>query len=284
MSYAHPEFLVDVAWLVEHGKDENLVVVDCPWDVWSYNRAHIPGAVVRPGHPYIKTRDEEANPGLHLPDAEEFADLANELGIRPDTTVVAYDEWGSIFAARLWWLLKYWGHTDVRILNGGWQAWVSAGHPVSLEIPKVSRGAFEPKPASSNLVTTEELKERHADDTWNIWDVRSEEEYVGTESSGNERVGHIPGARHLEWCQVLTNSNDAEAIRTFRSGDEIRAMLEENGISFDKTVVTHCQAAVRGAFGAFVLELLGHPDPRLYDGSMGEWANRDDTPLAVVED
>ena len=279
MSYAHPELLVDVEWLADHQSDENLVVVDCPWDLWSYNRAHIPGSVVRPGHAYVKAEDGDGSPGLHLPDGEECAALASELGIGPETTVVTYDEWGSIFAARLWWVLRYWGHRDVRVLNGGWQAWVAGGHPVSFDLPKLSSGSFEPDENRSKLVTLEELKANHED--WEIWDVRTEGEYLGTENQENERAGHIPGARNLEWCSVLENSNDPQAIRRFRSGDEIREMLDEVGIPFDGTVVTHCQAAVRGAFGAFVLELLGHPDPRLYDGSMGEWANRSDTPLAT---
>lgn len=283
MSYAHPEFLVDVEWLASHQNDENVVVVDCPWSVWSYTRAHIPGSVIRPRHPYIKAEDEEGNPGVHLSGPEEFAALANELGIDPGTTVVTYDDWGSIFAARLWWLLRYWGHQDVRILNGGWQAWVSAGQPVSFETPSVSPGSFTPRADRSRLVTADELMARHSNGSWQIWDVRSKSEYEGTTNEGNQRAGHIPGARNVEWCCVLENSDDAEAIRTFRPGDEIRKRLEENGIRFEGTAVTHCQAAVRGAFGAFVLELLGHPDPRLYDGSMGEWANRDDTPLEMSE-
>ncbi|MCH8029580.1 MAG: sulfurtransferase [Candidatus Dadabacteria bacterium] len=281
MEYPNPDILVSPHWLMEHKDDSDLLIVDCPWDSGSYARAHIPGALCRPGHAYVKAVDGEGNQSWFLPTQSEFEKLTVDLGIGANSTVVMYDEWGTIFATRLWWVLKYFGFDNAKVLDGGWQGWVSAGLPVSYTSQSPSNPAepFVPSPNPRRLATLDELLAKYNDTGWQVLDVRSGDEYHGRADHGNKRVGHVPGATHLEWNLLLENSTDAEAVRCFRSADEIQEIFNKFGVDKTAAIVTHCQAAVRATFMAFALELLGYPVPRVYDGSMDEWANLDDTPL-----
>lgn len=283
MSYPNSDILVNANWLLDHKDDPNLVIVDCPWEENSYRRAHIPGAVCRPGHAHMKFTDSNGKLTPHLPNPEDFAKIANKLGIGPDTTVILYDDWGSIFATRLWWVLRYFGHTNAKVLNGGWQGWISSGLPISIKPPEktVHSEMFTPKPQTQLLVTLEDVINNYDNPDWTILDVRSEAEYNGEVNHGNKRVGHIPGATHLEWKILLENSKDPDAVPIFRPAEEIQSILDEADIKKDNTNVTHCQAAVRATFVAFAFELLGYPEPKVYDGSMSEWANLDSTPLEL---
>jgi thiosulfate/3-mercaptopyruvate sulfurtransferase len=272
--------LVDVDWLHAHLDDESVRIVDCPWDHAAYGRAHIPGAVARPGHPYLKARNSDGSNTVHVAGAETLEKACVEMGIGPDTDVVLYDAWGSLFATRLWWALRYYGFRNVRVLDGGWQAWVDAGHPVSFRVAdarETSRPTLTPDP--SRIATLEELVKRHAEEDYQLLDVRTHDEFSGRADRGNRRAGKIPGSIHLEWNRFLENSTDTTAVRRLRGREELRAMIEEAGVDSSKIVVTHCQAGIRATLSAFVLEWLGFPDVRVYDGSMEEWANREDTPL-----
>ena len=179
MTYANPNFLVEPDWLLKHRDDSDLVIVDCPWEYYSYTRAHIPGAVCRPEHSYVKGKDADDNISLHLPNPDDFKDLVAKMGIGQDTEVVLYDEWGSIFAARLWWVLRYYGHQRARILNGGWQAWVSGGLPISCATPDLPTGIgdFVPTPLPNRLTSLKQLKEIYNTDEYQILDARSDDDH-----------------------------------------------------------------------------------------------------------
>lgn len=271
-------FYTDVQWLSDNLGTEGLVIVDCQWDPNAYIRAHIPGAISRPGHPYIKSEKEGSQPGRFLPDAQEFGELMRQMGIGSNTTVICYDEWDNHFATRLWWLLTYYGHSDVKLLNGGWQAWVKAGMPISTSShgPVPTEG-FEIDIQPSKLVGLDEILDNYKNPDWQIIDARSPSEFEGANPAGNSRGGHIPGAINLEWKELLDKSEDG--VSYLLSADEMERKLQAKGIRRDKTLISHCQAGVRASFLAYCLELLGYPDVRLYDGSMGEWANAEHTPL-----
>jgi thiosulfate/3-mercaptopyruvate sulfurtransferase len=281
MPYAKSDVLVSPEWLYEHIGDRDLVIIDCPMAEGSYNRAHIPGALQLPVHPYIKAKDATGNITLHLQGPDEFRGLMAELGIGPNTFVVLYDERGSLLATRLWWVLRYYGHENAKVLNGGWQGWVSSGLPVSFKTSKASGRVemFSPCGNSDRLATLEQIKENYHAQNWRILDVRSDDEYFGKDHHGNRRAGHIPDSIHLEWTRLLDNSNNTEAVRRFRSAEGIQELLEECGIDENQTIVTLCQSGIRASLVAFALELVGYPVIKLYDGSMAEWANLDDTPL-----
>ena len=230
VGYAHTEFLVDAAWVDAHRGDANVVVVDTDVEA-GYLRGHIPGAVMVPDN-YEKDPDTGR---VHILPPGKFAAMCQNLGIGDDTLVIAYDNNQSLYAARLWWALNYYGHSNVKVLDGGWRAWVQAGLPTSFDRAHPSAGAvFTPRADESVMVKVDELKEACNVGDAVIWDVRSDGEYDGSVSRGNQRVGHIPGAVHLEWFNVM----DRETHK-FKPAGEVRLLLEEHGITPDKTAYAY---------------------------------------------
>ena len=230
VGYAHTEFLVDAAWVDAHRGDANMVVVDTDVEA-GYLRGHIPGAVMVPDN-YEKDPDTGR---VHILPPAKFAAMCQNLGIGDDTLVIAYDNNQSLYAARLWWALNYYGHSNVKVLDGGWRAWVQAGLSTSFDRAHPSAGAvFTPRADESVMVKVDELKEACNVGDAVIWDVRSDGEYDGSVSRGNQRVGHIPGAVHLEWFNVM----DRETHK-FKPAGEVRLLLEEHGITPDKTAYAY---------------------------------------------
>jgi thiosulfate/3-mercaptopyruvate sulfurtransferase len=228
--YAHPEYLVDAAWVDAHKDDPNVVIVDTDVEP-AYLRGHIPGAVLVPDN-YEKDLDTGR---VHIMPPDKFAAMCQGLGIGDDTPVVAYDHSQSLYATRLWWALNYYGHSNVKVLNGGWRSWVKAGCPISFDRPSPRPSVkFTPRPNESIMVKVDELKANCNLDDVVVWDVRSDGEYSGANSRGNQRVGHIPGAKHLEWFNVM-----GPDTHLFKPADEIRRMLKEKGITPDKRVYTY---------------------------------------------
>lgn len=270
--YARPELLAEPEWLWEHRDDPNVCVIDCA-TLEAYRRAHIPGAVGLPVHFYIKDPADET---FVMP-PDQFAKLMARLGVSDGTTVVAYDDNNSLVAARLWWVLNYYGHTDVKVLNGGWHRWLTEGRPVTFHQTHPKPGSFTPRVNERLICMVDDLKAAVGKPDVQIMDMRTDGEWLGTNDRGNKRVGHVPGARHLEWLNYITNDDR----RVFKSADELRRLISEAGITPDHEVITYCQGGIRAAHGAFVLTLLGFDRVRNYDGSMREWANRDDTPLVL---
>ena len=228
--FAHPEYLVDAAWVQDHRDDANLVVVDCDVEA-GYNRGHIPGAVLVPDN-FEKNPDTNR---VHLMNPEQFKIMCEGLGIGDDTLVITYDSAQSLTAARLWWALNTYGHSNVKVLDGGWRRWVNEDRPVSFERPHPSSSVrFTPKSDESMLVKVDELKAACDLEGTVIWDVRSDGEWDGSASRGNKRLGHIPGAVHLEWFNVM----DRES-HLFRPQGEIRRLLAEKGVTPDKKIYTY---------------------------------------------
>ena len=210
--------------------------------------------------------------------AEEFQALARSWGVSDDTPVIVYDDNASLHAARVWWVFRRYGHQNVRVLDGGFNAWLDEGRPFTSAPFRPQPGTFTSRPQDAEVITIDELKSAlAANEAPAIWDTRAPDEWNGTNDRGNTRVGHVPGARHLEWRRLM----QGPPARRFRPLAEIRAELEAAGIDPDAETVTYCQTGIRGAFGQFILELLGNDRARTYDGSMGEWANRKDTPLVL---
>jgi thiosulfate/3-mercaptopyruvate sulfurtransferase len=156
------------------------------------------------------------------------------LGIGDDTDVVAYDA-GSTTAGRLWWCLNYYGHTRVRVLNGGWNLWLKEGRPVTMAVPEVKApGPFTPNADGSLYATAEQIMADLKKPDVVVLDVRTDGEWDGTNTRGNKRQGHIPGAVHLEWVNNLT----ADDEKRWKSADELREMYAACGITPEKQIVT----------------------------------------------
>jgi thiosulfate/3-mercaptopyruvate sulfurtransferase len=271
--YARDDMLVDASWLQEHLEDPDLRIVDCG-ERDAYRRAHIPGAVC-PADNFFKNPDTNRR---FIMNPEQCAEAMKALGIGDDTFVVSYDQ-ASTTAGRLWWCLSFYGHRNVRVLNGGWNQWATDGRRFTIEEPRLpSETTFTPKaPDDSMYATAEYIMEHLSNPGVKVLDVRSDGEWNGTNTRGNKRQGHMPGAVHLEWTHNLSD----EPHKRWKEADELRSMLEKQGITPDKEIVTVCQGGIRAAQAAFTLTLLGYDKVRNYDGSFGDWGNRDDTPIVL---
>ena len=195
--YARPDMLAETQWLAAHLQDDNLRVVDCD-NREAYRRAHIPGAIPVRGHHYFK---EEGTPHIMGPD--QFTQTMGEMGIGDDTLVVAYDGFSGLYATRLWWALHYYGHTNVRVLNGGWDAWLAEGRPMTNAASRPAKATFTPQVHDDLIARWEQVQEAIAADTV-LLDVRS----------------------------------DAET-KKFKPADELRPMFEQVGVRPECEVVTY---------------------------------------------
>jgi thiosulfate/3-mercaptopyruvate sulfurtransferase len=225
--YAAPELLVDTAWLVEHLGGPGMQIVEMAQDATPFPDGHIPGAIVAPDW-QIKG---SANQKIVAPPEEAKAWLES-VGIGDDTLVIVYDRSRNRDAARLWWVLKYYGFTNIKVLNGGWVKWEAEGRPVEQGASRVAPGAtFTPKsPDRAIESTVDKLKAAIGEPDQIIWDIRSPDEFSGANDRGNARKGHVPGAVLLEWTELVNEDH------TFKPADELRTMLEALGITPDSTV------------------------------------------------
>lgn len=228
--YMRPELLAEPDWLLEHRDDPKVRIIDCA-TLEAYRRAHIPGAVGLPTHIYIKNPDDDA----FVMTPEQFKDLMEKLGVSDDTTVVTYDDNNALVATRLWWVLNYYGHTNAKVLNGGWHRWLTEGRPITFHQTHTERGSFTPRPNEQIICRADDLMARVGKSGTGILDVRTDEEWLGTNNRGNKRAGHVPGAVHLEWLNFVTRDDN----RVFKSADELRALLREVGISPEQEIVTY---------------------------------------------
>lgn len=208
------------------------------------------------------------------PDANTWSKLIGSLGVEPGSTVVLFDNSSNKDAARVWWILRYWGIENARLLNGGWSAWKAAG------LPTAKGNATPPAPAqitltrrSERLATRDQVRQSLEGKAQQIVDARSEGEFCGVERTA-KRNGAIPGARHLEWSDLI----DAGTHR-FKSAAELRRLFQEANIDLTKPTTTYCQSGGRAAVMAFGLELMGAKDVRNYYASWSDWGNAEDTPI-----
>jgi thiosulfate/3-mercaptopyruvate sulfurtransferase len=228
--YATPDLLVDPAWLAEHLNDANVRVVEMAQDSAPFSEGHIPGAVVSPDW---QIKGSENRKIVAPPD--EAKAWFESIGIGDDTLVVGYDRARNRDAARLWWVLSYHGHANVKVLNGGWQRWTAEGRAVETVARAALSGVtFTPHAANHAIASTVDKITAAIDDPGAvIWDTRSIEEFAGEVDRGNARKGHVPGAVHLEWTQLVNDDH------TFKPAAELRTLLAGVGITPDKAVHTY---------------------------------------------
>ncbi|HXH05682.1 MAG TPA: sulfurtransferase [Vicinamibacterales bacterium] len=269
--YARPDLLVTTDWLAAHLDDPSIRIVDLR--PTGYERAHIPNAVPLANR---ETRDP-ANPPSFVPPAGRFEQTMRALGVSGTTRVVAYDERGGIYAARLWWLLAYYGHRRAALLDGGWVKWTKEGRPVSA-VPAAPRpGSFAARPDPRWLATAADVLAAMGRRDVKIVDARTPAEIEGRDLRGIRRGGFVPGSIPVYWEDAL----DPE-WKTFRPAAEIERLYRRHGIRPEHEVIAYCQVGMRAAHDLFALALVGYPKLRNYLGSWEEWGNRDDLPIATV--
>jgi thiosulfate/3-mercaptopyruvate sulfurtransferase len=265
--YAHPELLTDAKWLRAHLSDPNVrVVALTPAD--EFAKAHIPGAA-QIDWPDLNVTDT-SDPSIARWQGEVEQKLT-ALGITPDSTVVIYDD-GTLYSARLWWVLNQLGHKDAHIFNGGLGAWTAAGGQTESG-PSTVEPAAEPykgKPNPDAIAPLDEVKDKVDDSDYVLVDARTPEEY---------RDGHIPGAVNVNFVENALPNNP----KYWKPAAELRALYADAGISPDKTVIPYCSTGVRSAVTFFTLTLLGYPHVSLYTGSWEEWSQHPELPVEKGE-
>jgi thiosulfate/3-mercaptopyruvate sulfurtransferase len=255
--------LVESDELAKTLADANLRILDArPPE--EYREGHLPGAVNLPAP---ATESLEANKaGFPLPPgwAEELFRMA---GINRTSRVVIYDNQGDRFAARVFYVLEFFGHSNVQVLNGGIAKWKSEGRPITNNVPEVASGDFKPEARPAVIATADWVRQHLGDASVRLVDARSPEEFRGTEIRG-PRGGHIPGAVNVEWTRVLA----AGASPTLLDRAALKKLFSGAHVSPSQEVVSYCQTGMRAAEIYFALRLLGYPRVRLYDGSWAEWS------------
>ena len=283
--YANQEVLVTTDWLQDHLEDPNLVVIEVDEDILLYETGHITGA-----RKIDWQADFWQNEIRDFIAPAEFAALMGRLGIARDTTVVLYGDKSNWWAAYAFWLFKYHGHPDVRLMNGGRQKWLAEEHPLTRQAPQYLPTQY-PVPFRDETVRSyREDVLRHlvavVEGHGALVDVRSPGEYSGVlthmpeyPQEGVLRGGHIPGAVNIPWSQAV------EPDGTFKPIDQLQQLYSSKGITPDQEIVVYCRIAERSSHTWFVLRyLLGYPLVSNYDGSWTEWGNSVRLPIRKGED
>ncbi len=265
--YPNKLLLVEPADLAKAEVAKTFVILDAR-EKAKYEAGHIPGSIWVDHAAWAKTFGE----GEH---ANAWSQRISKLGIAADSKVVVLDDNLTKDAARIWWILKFWGVADVRLLNGGWKDWTAAKLEVTQDASADPRGVqFNAVSRADRLATKDFLLKAIDGGKLQIVDARSEKEFCGTEKMNNKKAGAMPGAKQLEWTDLL----DAKTHR-FKPADELKKRFADAGIALDKPSATHCQSGGRASVMAFGMELMGAKDVRNYYKSWGEWGNADDTPI-----
>jgi len=275
--YAHPETLVETSWLAEHAKDTNVRVFEVDVDTSSYDQGHVAGAI---GVNWKS--DLQQQPVRDLLDKRQLEEFLSKSGVTKDTNIVVYGDNNNWFAAWFFWLLKYYGHKDARLVNGGRAKWVAEDRPLVSERPSFPRSDYRAQsPDASVRALRDYVLEKVTGNGTKIIDVRSPKEYAGEllapenlPQEGAQRGGHIPGAQNVPWATAVAEDG------RFKTADELKTIYEGKGLARGTETIAYCRIGERSAHTWFVLRyLLGHDRVRNYDGSWTEWGSLIGVPI-----
>ena len=275
--YAHPEYVVETSWVAEHLNDSNIRLVESNEDALLYEMGHIPGAVKVD---WFTTLQDSVR--RDFISKKEFEDLCARMGISNNTTVVFYGDKSNWFACYALWLFQYYGHQNVKIMNGGRTKWEQEGRLKTKEVPNYPKTSYQAKEPNASIRAFRNDVFDQIDSKRPLVDVRSPKEYSGEllhmpnyPQEGAMRGGHIPGAASIPWSQAVN-----EADSTFKTADELKKIYQGRGILPDQHIIAYCRIGERSSHTWFVLKyLLGYPDVKNYDGSWTEWGNLVDAPI-----
>jgi thiosulfate/3-mercaptopyruvate sulfurtransferase len=270
--------LVTTEWLAQHLNDTNLRIVDIRGHIIpaseppphyfnhqaDYVQSHIPGALFVD---WVHEITDPADPRhAQIAPPERFAAVMSRLGIRPETFVVAYDDADGMFAARLWWALKYYGHPRVAVLDGGWKKWTAEGRPITANVPAIAPAQFIAHPDPVIYRSGDQVAST-LDTATRLVDLRSPEEFTG-KSSRASRKGHIPGAVNVPRPAFVASDG------TLLPPDALRQKFAAVGVDDSvPEIITYCNAGVSASFGLLALHVAGFKNAAVYDGSWKDWGN-----------
>ena len=261
--YRNPQLLMETPDLAAKLSDSDLRLVDArPSE--QYGEEHLPGAVNLPAG---ATDYLEANrQGLPIP--QDWAQRQfRGAGINAASRVVIYDDQGNRFAARVFYVLEFFGHTHMQVLNGGFKKWVAEGRRTTSEARQDAPGDFIPTPHATLIATSEWVNTHLKDPAVVLVDARSPSEFRGEKVFG-PRGGRIPGAVNIEWTRAIAPGE----IATFLEPGLLAKLFQDSQVTPDREVVSYCQMGVRGAEIYFALRLLGYQRVRIYDGGWEDWS------------
>lgn len=278
MNYAHPEVLVDTNWTEEHINDPNVRIAEVDYDpTANYDLGHIPGSVLLD---WKKDINDPVSRNIISRSACE--QLLRSIGANEDTTLILYGDFNNWFAAFAFWVFKYYGYKDVRIMNGGRRKWLEEDRKLDKVIPSYPEGTFISKEPDAKIRTflNEVSNSLNKADSVMV-DVRSPPEFSGEVTAPAEyptehaqRGGHIPGAKNIPWGKAVNEDG------TFKSVEELTQLYNDKGVLPEKEVITYCRIGERSSHTWFVLKyLLGYPNVKNYDGSWTEWGNMIGNPI-----
>ena len=233
-----------------------------------YDAGHVPGAVFVDWTRDIVDVDDPVPAQIARPEA--FATRMGELGVGDATPVIAYDDYNHAFAGRLAWALRYYGHEDARVLDGGWSRWMAEGRPVSTDVPRPVAARFTPRTREPLRRTADQVERALEDPEVLLIDARPAEQYAGAVSAA-ARSGHIPGARNVPYSGLVDPSTGR-----FRPAIELARAFAEAGVDVQRLpreVVVYCNGGVTCTVPLNALRMLGRDDVAVFDGSWNEWGN-----------
>jgi thiosulfate/3-mercaptopyruvate sulfurtransferase len=268
--YVHPEVLVTTDWVANNINNPKVRIVEVDVDTKAYDEGHVPNAL---GWAWNTQLCDTVRRDI-IPKAQ-FETLMGNSGIGNNTTVVLYGDNNNWFAAWAFWQLKIYGHSDVRIMNGGRKKWIAEGRDLSQEAPHLTAVTYKAsEPDFSIRAFLPQVQEATKQGAVQLVDVRSPQEFTGEILAPPglpetcQRGGHIPGARSITWSKACNEDG------TFKSYDELKSLYQNEGITGTKPVVAYCRIGERSSHSWFVLKyLLGMKDVKNYDGSWTEWGN-----------
>lgn len=273
--------VADATWVQEHLEqfsndqpDMRLVEVDMQPEV--YDEEHLPGAVQIDWE-----ADFAGELGRDVVGQAAFEELIGSLGITTETTVVIYGDKANWFAAHAYWIFKYYGHDDVKLMDGGRHYWTSESLPTTTDVPSFSEREYDAGDPDESIRAYREEVEAAMEDETAIIDVRNPREYRGDSPPADipdttEQEGHIPTADNVHWAEAVNHDG------TFKSTEELSAIYAEY-LGSDEDAVAYCRIGERSSITWFVLNELLDTDAANYDGSWTEWADHDETPVETGE-
>jgi thiosulfate/3-mercaptopyruvate sulfurtransferase len=275
--YAHPEVLVSTQWVADHLNDPKVRLIEVDVDTTAYDQGHIAGA-----SGWNWQTQLQDNIRRDLIDKTALEKLLGQSGVSNDTTVVLYGDNNNWFAAYAFWQLKYYGHKDVRLMNGGRKKWLEEKRPITTDAPKIAPATYRATGPDESVRARKEqvfaLLEKKSSSQ--LVDVRSVDEFTGKiiappgMSETAQRAGHIPTAANIPWAQAANEDG------TFKSADQLRQLYQGKGVTGQGEVIAYCRIGERSSHTWFVLKyLLGYDNVKNYDGSWTEWGNLVGAPI-----
>ncbi|MEM9809177.1 MAG: sulfurtransferase [Cyanobacteria bacterium P01_D01_bin.56] len=266
-------YIVSPQWLANH-LNRDLVIIDCRFSLpeptlgqQQYNQGHIPGAYYLDLNQQLSSAVQPHGGRHPLPDWSKFVDTLNQLGLQsnPQTPVVIYDAARFAFAARLWWMLRYLGHENVVLLDGGIDAWMEAGLPLSHETPSAQEGHFVPQPQANWIVDIDYVRQHKDKSSTLIIDSRSAERFRGEREPIDPIAGSVPGAVNYFWKEISTETGQ------LKSPEDLAAHWQS--VDDANEVIVYCGSGVTACVNLFSRVVAGKPMGKLYPGGWSDWCS-----------